>query len=201
MPPSVSEELNVICKQVALLERYMHELYCLSPQPTPELSGDLEKIISSTAPHFFNMVRMLLVDAIYLGIAKLLEPAEQGHGKSKRSNLTLEKLITEYTSAGSSQQILSEKRLKDLNDMFNQGFLVRNKILAHTDYNCSINYDDIIQGMTIDQDTLGRVVVKIRSIINGLQTPNTLPEKLPKHDNNWLGAMAIIDCLRPTVKP
>ncbi len=81
---SKSDELNVICNQVAWLERYMYELDCLSQQPTPELSGDLEQIINATAPHFFYMTRKLLVDIIYLGIAKLLDPAEQGKGKMKK---------------------------------------------------------------------------------------------------------------------
>jgi hypothetical protein len=192
---SASEELDVICNQVAWLERYMYELDCLSQQPTPELSGNLEQIINATAPHFFYMTRSLLVDTIYMGIAKLLDPAEQG----KNNNLTLETIVISFTSVGSPQRASAERRLLNVRGMFSPGLVARNKILAHTDYDCSMDYNNSVIKMNLDQDVIGSVIVKLRRIIEEVAPANKLPTILPKHDKHWLGARDIIDRLRPTV--
>ncbi|WP_291521549.1 hypothetical protein [Acidithiobacillus sp.] len=196
---SASEELDVICNQIAWLERYTYELDCLSQQPTPEFSGDLEQIINATAPHFFYMTRNLLVYIIYMGIAKLLDPPEQGKGAMKKNNLTLERIVISFTSVGSPQRASAEQLLLKVKDMFSPGLEARNKILAHTDYNCSMDYNNGIIKMNIDQDTIGSIIVKLRLIIEEVAPVNTLPTILPKDDKHWLGARDFIDRLRPTV--
>lgn len=195
IPPAAQDELSVICNQVAWLQRYVYELDCLSPQPTPKLSGDLEQIINATAPHFFYMTRMLLVNEIYLGIAKLLDQAEQ----RKNTNLTLETVITSFTTDNSPQRDCAMDRLEKVKDRFSLGAAARNKLLAHIDYNTALNYKTIIDSMHVNMDDMQSIIYDICLIIMKISPKNTLPTILPKHDDKWLGIKAVIDCLRQTV--
>ena len=174
----------------------MYELDCLSQKPTPELSGDLEQIISATAPDFFNLVKFLLVDEIYMGIARLLDPADQG----TNINLTLETIIKSSTSANSHQRISAMDQLQKVKGMFSQGSTVRNKLLAHRDYKTSLNYSNEIKAIQVDPDTIGKIIVCIDNIIRKIAPQHTLPDTIPKYDEKWLGAKLVIDHLRNTVE-
>jgi hypothetical protein len=173
----------------------VYELDYLSQQPTPDLSGDLEQIINAIAPNFFYMTRMFLVNEIYLGIAKLLDQAQQG----QNTNLTLETVITSFTTDNSPQRGCAMARLNEVKNRFSQAAAVRNKLIAHIDYNAALNYKTTIDSMPVSMDALQSIIYDIGLIIMKISPNNTLPTILPKRDDKWLGIKAVIDCLRQTV--
>lgn len=196
MPSTAENELSIICNQIAWLQRYAYELDYLSQKPTPELSGDIEKIISATAPQFFKMAEMLLVNEIYLGIAKLLDPERQGNN----INLTLKKVIKSFTAENSSQRVSAVNKLNKVKHDFSTGSFVRNKLLAHIDYNTALNYESIIDSNHDSTENLQLIIYNICSIVEEISpNANTLPKILPKNDDKWLGIKAVIDRLRQTV--
>ncbi|MHB8413796.1 MAG: AbiU2 domain-containing protein [Acidiferrobacteraceae bacterium] len=193
---TVSNEVDAVCNQIAWLEGYLYELDCLSPQPTPELSEEIERTINSAAPHFFYMTRALLIDAIYLGIARLLDPARQGNN----DNLTIQRVIESCTTAGTQEHTSALRHLSEARALFEPGREARNKILAHADYTTILNYPGSGISLEIPMDVLGKIVMECRGIVTSVTSVNTLPTTHPRCDKKWHGVKTVIERLSTTIK-
>ena len=181
----MNPELKAICNQIAWLERYCYELDCISQQPIPELSSEGFENACRIAPHFINMLRGLLTDAIYLGIARLLDKDVQG----QHQNLCMKRILATHPN----QRALTTK-LDKADTLFANGHCARNKLLAHADLNSVLEYPDSAYSMSIDIPTFGKIIFKLREIV--LCFPeNTLPLH-PCCQNDWLGVATILDNLR-----
>jgi hypothetical protein len=183
-----SKEQELICSQIAWVERYLYELDWLSP-PTPNFSERVAKA-NRVAPQFFFMLRGLLTDAIYLGIARLLDPPEQGTNE----NLSIQRVINSETSSGSPERTKSQSQLDEVIKVFSSGRDIRNKILAHADCKLVMDYQNSVETNSIPIKTLGEIVEKIKSILKIIYPNNTLPPH-PHDQKDWLGVDTILNIL------
>jgi hypothetical protein len=180
----VNPELEAICNQIAWLERYCYERDCISQQPIPELSSEEFENAYRIAPQFINMLRDLLTDAIYFGIARLLDDAGQG----QHQNLCMRRILATHPN----QRALTTK-LDKADTLFANGHCARNKLLAHADLNSVLEYPNSADSMSIDIRTLGEIIRELREIVQCFPE-NTLPPH-PRRQNGWLGVAAILDNL------
>jgi hypothetical protein len=177
-------ELVVICNQIAWLERYAYELDCVSPQPTPELSGKFD-VANTLAPQFIFMFRGLLIDAIYLGIARLLDEDVQG----PHQNLSMKRMLAAHPNHQGAQQ-----KLEEAVSLFADGRKVRNKLISHADYDSAMNYPASVISLSPDIETIHKVIYKLEEIVQGF--PNhTLPSHPRMQTSTWLGVNTILDNL------
>ena len=195
---SKNKELDVVCNQIAWLERYLCELSLLLP---PGLSGSTESLANSTVPHFFYMVRSLLIDSIYLGVGRLLDPEQQGSGKRPRKNMTIECLINSLTCPKTPRYDKANCRLQKCRTLFGAGRNARNTTIAHLDYSTVCSSDpSTLAALGASYDTLSDIVFECQRIIEEIADPNPLPTVSPKNDKRWRGIAALLDHLRDTKK-
>jgi hypothetical protein len=177
------KEIDQICIQIAWLERYLFELDCILPHPLPEMNRPLE-VMDRTAPHFFGMLSHLLIDNIYLTISRLLDPVQQG----RNTNLTIETLINNNLSDPQKTSALSE--LSSIRVMFGNGREIRNKLIAHPDYQMVYGYPKNITPVPIDE--LNRIGVKTRLLVERHFSSPNLPQVHPKNDTSWHGVNEVL---------
>lgn len=180
-------EIDQICIQIAWLERFLYELDCISQQPLPEMNGHLNTM-GQSAPQFFGMLRYLLVDTIYITIARLLDPPTQG----RNTNLTIETIINNNLT--DPQKSLALSNLDEVRSIFKNGREIRNKIIAHPDYQAVYNYPTTLTPIPIED--LQNIGVKIRLLVDNYFSSTQLPHVLPQNDTSWDGVKKVLELLR-----
>ena len=179
-------EIDKICIQIVWLGRFLYELDCISQHPLPNMNGHLSTM-NQTAPQFFGMLRYLLVDTIYLTISRLLDPPTQG----SNTNLTIETIINNNLTDSQKSEALS--KLAEIRSLFQNGKEIRNKIIAHPDYQAVYNYPTTLTPIPI-QD-LQNIAVEIRFLVETYFSSNQLPNVLPQNDTSWNGVKKVLELL------
>lgn len=125
------------------------------------------------APHFFHMVRSVLLDQTILSLTRLLEPYD---GKNHK-NMSLEAGIEMCNLPDEKRQELRD-RLEQVRQAHKTIRTVRNKLIAHGDFNLVANYPASLpkdwEKLPIDE--ILREVVGIACAIDGIKT---------KYDEGW----------------
>ena len=154
----MNAEIDSICNQIAWLERHLFELnFIESPFPDVKKATETIALMNDVAPQFFIMTRYLLTDAIYMNLARLLDPMNQnGH-----INLSLETIISNHTPGLEQQAALS--KLQEIRTRFENGRIIRNKLLAHPDRPTVLNYPNSIDPIPLEE--LGRICVDITILV------------------------------------
>ncbi len=180
-------EIDQICIQIAWLERFLYELDCISQQPLPEMNAHLITM-RQNAPQFFGMLRYLLVDTIYITIARLLDPPAQ----RQNTNLTIETIINNNLM-DPQERNLALIKLGEIRSLFQNGREIRNKIIAHPDYQTVYNYPTGLKPIPIDD--LQKIGVEIHLLVNTYFSSTKLPQVLPQNDTSWDGVRKVLELL------
>lgn len=185
----MNEDIDSICNQIAWLERYLFELrFIESPSPDVQKTTTTIALMNKVAPQFFIMTRGLLIDAIYMNIARLLDQMNlYGH-----NNLSLETIISKHTL--DPQKGMALAKLQEIRVRFENGRIIRNKLLAHPDHTTILNYPNSIDPIPLKE--LGQICFDIIILVQSHIPNHSLPKVHPKLDNNWLGIKALIDNLK-----
>lgn len=192
---STHADFQIIYDQVRWVERYLHELDCISPQPTPDLNAKTHQASTATAPDFFRMLRGLLFDAAALEAAKLLDAASQ----SGHDNISLDALIqhADWLSGEEKDNAIGE--LGSIREQFPQIKHSRNKVLAHADYEAVTDLKgSAAHNNHIDPDQLSSAVVKIRILVDRIRPHGIQQAPLPRNHNEWLGVSVVLERLSRT---
>jgi len=188
----MNKEIDSICNQIGWLERHLFELnFIESPFPDVEKATATIGLMNDVAPQFFIMTRYLLIDAIYMSIARLLDPMNQnGH-----INLSLETIISKHTPVVEKQLALN--RLQEIRSRFEDGRIIRNRLLAHPDHRTVLNYPNSIAPISLEE--LGQICVEIVILVQTYIPNHSLPNVHPRLDRNWHGIKMLVGRLKSTM--
>lgn len=190
--PPGTDEFAFVESQILWAERYLYEFDCLPELPTPELAASLRQEFMKVAPHFFMMLRGLLLDAAAMGVARLLDPSNM-NGR----NRTMKAAINACGWLNDAQKSASLRKLQELtkgNEA--QAILAaRNKILAHADYAAVINYPESAESLFPSYDDISKVISQLFDLCDAIRP---LDRELPtrsRNAKNWKGVGVLLQHL------
>ena len=120
-------------------------------------------VLNAVAPTIFARIQMAIIEKIILGIAKLLDPSNQGRYR----NITLNTLIDEIDSDKIELKHLLNEKIKSLKESSVEIVDLRNKIVAHSDYARAGETTIVYKGATYDQ--VQEVISKISEFLGILR--------------------------------
>lgn len=136
-----------------------------------ELFGAEQKrvdLLNDTAPAFFNVVSRTMQRDVFLGVARITDPASSGKGGS-RTNVSLWKLLEEVKAAGDTAYAAKlEPQLNNLVQHCAPIRDVRNRLLAHADLATAQGvHPNPIPGVT--RNDMERALELVRSFMNEVE--------------------------------
>lgn len=198
--------------QVQWIERYLYELNALLPQELPEHADTLGQPAMTAAPHFFRMLADLLLDQATLGVARLLDPSEQGPMKRPKVNLSMGTVINTCDWLENKKDENGEPKLATLicrlekikNTPEAQDVSqVRNTLLAHADYDTVVDYQKWAQryrekwaksGKT-GTEVVSNVARNLADLLNDCRPDDEPPFMHPRYDKTWRGVAVVLQHL------
>jgi hypothetical protein len=120
-------------------------------------------VLNAVAPTIFARIQMAIIEKIILGIAKLLDPSNQGRYR----NITLNTLIDEIDSDKIELKHLLNEKIKSLKESSVEIVDLRNKIVAHSDYARAGETTIVYKGAAYDQ--VQEIISKISEFLGILR--------------------------------